>query len=287
MVTEVLRAQGYTPQVDFTSWSLAEKRAATGETIGAFPLVGSESRRSSLLLSEPLVEFQYVLFYDRSRGEPLVRTPDDLAGLRVGRIAGYDYWSELEDAVPGFVEYPTSTAAFRALADGEIDLLPEGLLSGRAVLDDPRFDPDPARFGHLPGDDPLVRSTEGLYFVMPRTAEAAAVMRDFDAGLAALKGTDTYTRIVTGLTEGGADVEVLLEPVDDADLVELFAADGTPALVAPRGTRARVLSWPAPFVSAAGEATEGLLVPVKLLNGPAQGRVFQVDARALALTGSD
>jgi polar amino acid transport system substrate-binding protein len=283
LVTEVLRRQGYTPQVDYTSWSFAERQAVTGDTIGVFPLVSSESRRRDMVLSDPLVDFQYVLFYSRAAGTPVVTTAEDLATLRVGRIAGYEYWTELEDAVPEFVEYGTSLEGFRALAAGEIDLLPEGLLSGQAVLAAPELAWDAQGFGYLDGGDPLVQSTQGLHFMMPRSSQAAALMRDFNAGLAELRTTDAYAQIISDLTSGGSGVEVTLAPVAIPGLVQLLQADGTPALLAAQGTRARVLEWPAPFVTAVGAPVDPILVPVKLLNGPAQGRVFSVDARALIL----
>jgi hypothetical protein len=300
LVTEVLRRAGFTPQVSYSSWPLAESRARTGEAIGAFPLVDSAARRADLLISDPLVEFEYVLFYDRSRPTPVVTSPADLAGLRIGRVAGYDYWPELEDAVPEFVEYPTSLRAFRALADGEIDLLPEGLLSGQAVLGSPQFAADAGAFSYLDGESPLVRSTEELYFMMRRSSESAAVMREFDAALASIRTTDAYAQIVEDLTAQGSSAEVELVPADEGGLVDLLSQDGALSLLATRGTRARVLTWPEEFVSAVAppvgaprpvssgrEAAPAWLVEVKLLNGPAQGRVFWVDARAVVLLEAD
>jgi ABC-type amino acid transport substrate-binding protein len=290
LVTEVLRSRGYSPEVGYTSWSQAERRARAGDAIGVFPLVGSAGRGEDLLRSDPLLDFEYVLFYDRSRPEPLVTGPADLATLRVGRIAGYDYWPELESAVPAFVEYPSSLDAFRALARGEIDLLPEGLLSGNAVLADPALASDAQGFGYLDGPEPLVRSTQGLYFMMPRTREADALLRDFDAGLADFRTTDAYAAIVGELTSGTSADPVSLVPAGSDGLVELRDADGTPVLLTPRGTRARVLEWPAAFLTGSSgrpDPEKPVLVRVKLTNGPAVGRVFSVDARDLVLPESD
>ncbi|MEH1122855.1 hypothetical protein [Micromonospora sp. CPCC 206061] len=57
-------------------------------------------------------------------------------------------------------------------------------------------------------------------------------------------------------------------------LVELRDRDGAPVLLAPQGTRARVLAWPAEFVGAASEPLGRILVQVKVTTGPAQGRAF-------------
>jgi ABC-type amino acid transport substrate-binding protein len=282
LVGEVLRRSGYSPEISYTSWSLAEEQVASGATVGAFPLVGSKSRRAHLLFSDPLIDFEYVLFYDRRKGEPRITAPADLGALRVGGIAGYDYWADLESAVPRFVEFGSTLEGFRALADGRVDVLAEGLLSGQAVLTDPAFTGDADDFGHLPGGNPLVHSTQGLYFMMADTAESAAVLKRFNQVLAELRRTDEYRRIVAGL-EASASQDVALEPVGERGLVELLDATGRLALLAPRGTRAQVLNWPDAFAGAAGTPPARILVRVKVTNGPAQGRVLYVDARALLL----
>jgi ABC-type amino acid transport substrate-binding protein len=287
VVTEVLRRAGYAPEISYTSWSLAERRALSGESAAVFPLVGSAVRRDRMLVSDRLADFEYVLFFDRSRPQPAVATAADLGRLRIGRVAGYDYWPELEAAGTTFVEYETSLDAFRALAAGEIDLLPEGLLSGRALLDSPLFSADAGRFDHLPGDDPWLHATEGLHLMLAPTDEGRALLHDFNAELAGFRDTRMYAEILGALAAQPHAVQVTLTGVGDDDLVELLDPDGSVGLLAPRGTIARVLDWPAEFVPGhAGEpGPEPLLVRVKVGNGPAQGRVFHVDARAVVLDG--
>ncbi|GAA3771140.1 hypothetical protein GCM10022225_67870 [Plantactinospora mayteni] len=282
LVVEVLNRSGYRPEIRYTSWSLAEEQVRSGATVGMFPLVGSESRRADLLLSDPLVDFEYVLFYDRRAGQPTVSSAAELGALRVGGITGYDYWDELESAVTDLVEFPSTLEGFRALADGRIDLLAEGLLPGQAALADPSFAGDVGDFGHLPGDDPLIHSVEGLYFMMADSAEAATVMREFNQVLAELRQTEEYAEIVAELSPSGQR-EVTLDPVGGSGLVELLDERGRLVLLAPQGTRAQVLDWPTEFVDRAGPTPGRILVEVKLTNGPGQGRVLHVDARALRL----
>ncbi|WP_262287234.1 ABC transporter substrate-binding protein [Micromonospora sp. MA102] len=289
LVVEVLSRSGYRPEIRYaSSWALTEDQLGSGASIGMFPLVGSQSRRDRFLLSDRLVDFEYVLFYDRREGEPRISSATDLSALRVGGIAGYDYWDELESAVTGLVEFDSTVQGFQALADGKIDVLAEGLLSGQAALADPSLAADAGDFGHLPGDDPLVHSVEGLYFMMPKTREAATVMREFNAELAQMRRSSDYEEIVAEL-EPSATQEVTLEPTGGGGLVELLDDKGDVLLLAPRGTRARVISWPESFVSSArtpaGQApAQRILVQVKITNGPAQGRALYVDARALLLT---
>ncbi|GAA4445707.1 substrate-binding periplasmic protein [Phytohabitans houttuyneae] len=280
LVVETLRRAGYAPEVTYTSWSLAEDQVTSGASLGVFPLVGSESRRAELLLSDPLVDFEYVLFYNRRTGQPRVSSAADLGALRVGGVAGYDYWDELESAVGDLVEFESTLDGFRALAAGEVDLLAEGLLSGRAVLADADFAGDAADFDHLRGDNPLVHSVEALYFMMADTAAAATVMGRFNRELARMRQSDEYTRMVADL-EPAAAQEVALTPTGASGLVELLDEAGRPVLLAPRGTRARVLAWPEEFTG--GGRPGRALVKVKVVNGPAQGRVLYVDARSVAL----
>ncbi|MFC3501948.1 substrate-binding periplasmic protein [Micromonospora krabiensis] len=299
LVVEVLTRCGYRPEVRYaSSWALTEEQLGSGASIGMFPLVGSESRRDRFLLSDRLIDFEYVLFYDRREGEPRVSSAADLSALRVGGVAGYDYWDELESAVPGMVRFDSTVQGFRALVDGRIDVLAEGLLSGQAALTDPSLAADAGDFGYLRGDDPLVHSVEGLYFMMPNTPEAATVMRQFNRVLAQMRQSEEYEEIVAEL-EPAATQEVTLTPTGASGLVELLDEKGDVLLLAPRGTRARVIRWPDAFVDTAGGATPSraaggagtpggtagrILVPVKVTNGPAQGRALYVDARALLLT---
>ncbi|GAA4703638.1 substrate-binding periplasmic protein [Phytohabitans rumicis] len=282
LVVETLRRAGYSPEVSYTSWALAEGQVTSGASLGVFPLVGSDSRRAKLLLSDPLVDFEYVLFYNRTTGAPRVSSAQDLGAMRVGGIAGYDYWDELESAVGAFVEFDSAMAGFRALAEGTVDVLAEGLLSGRAVLADPAFAGDAGDFDYLREDNPLVHSVEGLYFMMADTAAAAAVMESFNRELATMRQSDEYERIVADLEPSGSP-EVALTPTGGSGLVELLDEAGRPVLLAPQGTRARVLTWPAEFTGAASKPPGRLLVKVKVTNGPAQGRVLYVDARAVRL----
>ncbi|MBB4957062.1 substrate-binding periplasmic protein [Micromonospora polyrhachis] len=282
LVVEILNRSGYSPEIRHTSWSLAEKQVTSGASHAVFPLVGSESRRAGFLLSDSLLDIEYVLFYDRRRGEPKISAPADLAGLRVGGIAGYDYWKELESAVSTFVTFDSPLEGFQALADGRVDVLAEGLLPGQAVLTGTSFAGDASNFGYLQNDSPLVHSVEGLYFMMADTPEAAIVMKRFNEVLAKLRSSGEYKEIVPGF-EPAEGRQVTLIPVGDTGLVELLDDNGRLALLAPQGTRAQVLVWPREFVASPGASRAPILVKVKVVNGPAQGRVLHVDARALLI----
>lgn len=286
LVTECLRRARYSPEVSYTSWSLAEDRVRTEASVGVFPLVSSQARRAEFLASEPLLEFKYVLFFDRRRGTPNITSPSDLTVLRVGGIAGYDYWSELEAAVGDFVEFESAMDGFRALANGEIDVLAEGLVSGQAVIVDPDFTGDAADFDYVRGDGPLVQSVENLYFMTANTAAASKIMNEFNRELAELRRTGDYERIVAPLRPSTAE-EVELLPSESSGLVELLDSTGKVVLLAPRGTRARVIAWPDEFVAPSNAQSGPLLLQVKVTNGAARGRAMYVDARSVQLEAGD
>lgn len=285
----MLQSQGYQPEVSFTTWPLALEATRRGETFGAFPFASSAERQQDYYLSDPLIDFDYVLFYDKARKPAAVDTPEDLRRLRIGRIAGYDYWPELEDAVEEFVPFNSSLEAFQALARGEIDLLPESRMSGQAVLADRRFEHDSGRFDFLDyRGKPLLGSVGGMHFLFPKKRDSEKLLAGFNRALAEYKKTDEYAALTAGLADSSAHDEVSLQPYGDHGLVPLTDRAAKITLVTPPGTRAMVLDWPRTFVDGSPKPPEkSIMVPVKVLDGPAAGRVLDVDARAIRLGPED
>jgi hypothetical protein len=110
-------------------------------------------------------------------------------------------------------------------------------------------------------------------------------MREFNRSLAQIRQSQEYADIVADLSPS-ASQEVTLTPYGKTGLVELLDEQGGPVLLAPRGTRARVLAWPAEFAASPSPRTGRVLVRVKVTNGPARGRVLYVDARAVQIEGA-
>ncbi len=287
IVTETIRRMGYEPQLSFASWDLTLEQTRRAEVFGAFPLIRSAARDSLYAASDTILTFEYVLFYHKPRisNPEALRTAENLAQYRVGRVAGYDVWPALEAAVPAFVTLETSTAAFRALARGDIDLLPEGRIPGRAILRGPDIRADANEFGSLDATDhPMFGATEGLHFLMPRGRVARDFLDDFNATLAEVKTTALYREAEAQLRGMAPPMEeVELRPVAGEAYPTVVAVGGDAAPFAvPLGTRAVVLAWP-PAFTPQGTAPPGRCT-VKLLNGPQRGRVVLVDVRAVVLT---
>lgn len=266
VVSQVLQRQGYRPEVTFSSFPLGLQSVASGASLGVLPMVDSSVRRQTYLYSDSLVEFRYVLFFDKSREPADLSARTDFAGLRVGRIEGYDYWPELDGSQAEFMVFPTAAEAFAALREGRVDLVPEGLHAGRAVLAGVDFAGDASTIDHVRALTSLTSSTRGLHLLMRKTAENEVLLRDFNVSLAAFKKSDDYRRIVA-LVEGAPDTVELVTGAGTA--IPVMKPDGTLLGASPAGARAKVLSWPE-------AATPDALVELKVLDGPLSGRVGRV-----------
>lgn len=272
---DVLQQAGYEPQLTFSSWSAVDQRTAEGSVFGGFPLVGSAERSARMILSEPLLSFDYVLFV---RADDTVKptSAEELRGLRVGGIAGYDYWRELEDAATEIVRFDTTVDGFEALQRGDIDVFAEGEASGYVALESPDLALDAAQFEVLPGDDAWVRSTQHLYFMMPRSSDAERALERIDESIALVKRSPDYRRLLIELQpHSRVSDRVVLR---GTALVPLSDADGDVVARTPPGVIATVLEWPE---NLGADGTDGALVRVKLGDGPHAGRILWVPASNL------
>jgi ABC-type amino acid transport substrate-binding protein len=280
---------GYRPEVTFTSWDVILDQTSRVEVLGAFPFIASEERRERYELSDPILEFDYVLFYYR----PHVMQPETLqtaedfraAGYRFGKVEGYDVWSELEAAEFEFREYPTREAAFRALVYGEIDFLPEGLQVGTVITRGSDVIADAEFFGYLDArENALLGATEELHLLLPKTDSARRLLDRFNAELQQVKETAVYSEALLEINLVGQEPdEVILQPVPGEAFITVEASDDQNYLV-PAGSRGIVIAWSTAFDTPfTGSVDDMQLVTIKLLNGPLTGRVVQVDARAVQL----
>lgn len=288
IIVETLRRQGFDPTVRYVGADLAQRRTEEGRVFGTFPFIATGERHERFAVSPPIFTFDYVLFYDRERDgtDPPVAEAADLAGLTLGVVDGWEVWPELDRLVPDAdrqAGIADSRAAFEALAKGEIDLLPEGLLSGRAVVQDPTFPHDEGRFAHVTADDPALRSTQSLHLLLPDTEVSRAILDDFGDHLEEVRSTPAYRAAEAALQTSERSDLVELVPDPAHGLVELFATeDARRSFWSPAGTLADVVSWP---TTGDGWRSDGVMIEVKIRNGPARGRLAYVDARSIRLTG--
>lgn len=264
IVVSVLAGTGYNAQISFDTWSGGLNKVDQGTAFGIFPMVKSAERKETFEYSDPLVEFKYVLFKRRNDIVTSEVRNGNLSGSRVGKIAGYDYWPELDASGAQFVEYQSTIAGFEALLNGEIDYLAESDLVGMATLRGPEFEGDAGSFDIIDGDHPALDSIDSVHFLVRKGQLSRTFMDSFNASLAEYKKTDRYRQQVTSLSEA-ADRVVL---VGDG-LIDVTDASGASLGSIPSGVAARVLSWP-------NELQSQGTVEIKMLDGPLAGRIGRV-----------
>lgn len=294
VVSETVRRMGYRPELIVSSWDVMAEQVDRLEVLGAFPLIRTRSRDERYVFSDPLVEFEYVLFYYRPRlGEPeTVRTAEDLRSRRFGLVRGYEVWPDLAEIIPSFVDFDSAEQAFAALAAGEIDFLPEGRAAGLAMLHsaDVPYSADDFEF-LTASQNPLFGATVSLRLISAKGRESRDFMTAFNDALAEVKKTTVYREAMARIESYGRErSRVRLSPIDVGTGIRAWEDPRrVPFLRIPAGSGAVVLQWPPGYRSPqAPDATEPPSpVPeyaqVKLLDGPLAGRVVYVDARTLTL----
>jgi len=278
ILVDVLALTGFEADVQFTTWESATQRVSENTAFGAYPLVASSSRAETMLFSDPVIEFEYVLFYRAAEGPPATSAAE-LSGLRAGGIAGYDYWPDFDSAVGDVTSYPDAAAAILALSRGEVDVVAEGSRSGMAALVDPAVDIDSRSIAVIDSNASWARSTQGLYFAMPNLPESAEVMKRFNAALATYQAGQEYARHVR-VIDGTTPSQVVLVATLETGLVALRDEVGDLVAQSPAGTTAAVLEWPRSWTQTDGTDT---LTRIKITSGPSAGHVYYVDGRTLDL----
>lgn len=144
-----------------------------------------------------------------------------------------------------------------------MDLVAVGAVAGRAVVGDPGFAVDAARFVEVEGD--WARSTQQLHALVARSKAGEEFLASFDDALEIYRATPEYAAAMAEL-EGRALDRVVLRGEDST--VALQLEDGSLVQV-PRGSEAVALDWPE-------ELVESSRVQVKITSGPATGRMGTV-----------
>lgn len=273
IVVSVLASSGYAAQVTEDNWDSGLEKVDAGTAFGIFPMVKSDERLDKFEYSEPLVDFRYVLFKRSNDPVSSEVLAGDLSQVRVGRIDGYDYWPQLDASGADFRDFPSTSAGFQALRDGEIDFLAESDVVGNATLTSAEFVGDASWFEIVESDNPALSSTDSVYFLVRKSDLSSAVMERFNQSLEQFKQSERYRELVSSL--GGVPDDVIL--VGDG-LVEVSGPAGEPLGAIPPGVRARVVAWP-------DELHPGSRLEVKMLDGPLAGRIATVDLEHVEVSG--
>jgi ABC-type amino acid transport substrate-binding protein len=278
MLTDVFGRAGYTADFTFSTWPVAEKDVRSGATVGMAPVIVSPTRADFSIYSDPLLDFRYTLFGRQGETLDSLSQRDDLSGITVARIEGYQYWDELNESGATFIDRPSAASAFEAVMDGDADVVAEGSVAGNAVLNGPDFPDDASDYAEVDPASPLTSSTQGLHLLIKDTPEGRELQKEFNKSLKEYTATEDYQNVLASL-EGSPDQVLLTAGTGGA--IELFDDDGAKAGVTPSGTKATVLSWPE------GTTEKTSLVKLKLLAGPMSGRVVHARLEDLEMNDDD
>jgi polar amino acid transport system substrate-binding protein len=200
IVTEAFALEGITVNYVFRPWPRAYAEAQRGLVNGSvvWSIDEGESERSrDFLSSDTVLESQSVFFM--RKGYQFRWTKDaDLAGLRIGGVAGYEYRFE---GMPGMHldRAPTEELNFRKLVAGRVDIVPTNLDVGRYIL----------RTSFKPEEAAGVAVAPGFYnitqyrLIMRRADRAnAAYIERFNRGLRKLKESGKFDQYMADLVAG-------------------------------------------------------------------------------------
>lgn len=200
IVSEAFALEGIDVKYVFRPWPRAYAEAQRGLVNGSVVWsIGEETseRAREFLASDTVLESQIVFFY--RKGYQFHWTNDeDLVGLRIGGVAGYEYRFE---GVPGvhLDRAPTEELNMRKLLAGRVDLVPTNLDVGRYILRS-QFKPEEvASISVAPGSYSATQ-----YRLIMRRADSASAgyIERFNRGLRKLKQSGRYEQYMADLAAG-------------------------------------------------------------------------------------
>lgn len=195
IVWAACRRAGLEPRFTFVPWPRAEALVRQGSVVAAFPYGHTPDREAEFDFSASLYRVRNVLVWRTTVGAPAprIRVLADLRNQTVGAVAGLYILPAL--AREGIsVETTTSLdQAVLMLASGRVDWVVDDQVAihdavGRLL---PR-DVDRFVFQPVPAEAPK----ENALLVSRAAPRAAALVRRFNEGLAALKASGEYQTLV-------------------------------------------------------------------------------------------
>jgi len=290
IVNSVFQQLGYQPELRFMAWEPAEASARQNQTNdgvrATFPYGANAERARDFYYSDPLLEIEMSLYYNRIRfpqGDALSRM-EQLGDFRVLPIQGYRYPADLAShSHPSASAATTNVDAFRQLVNSaQPSLVVEATRVGSELLDGPLA---PCR--DWIGRAPLTFPSPIHLIASKRNPHNYRLIRDFNRALAQLKQQGAIAAIAQRvLKRSETPHQVLLSPWrSDADLHGWASPQGNEFVLLPRGSRAVVEHWGAPFLQQHPPHPDAppARVQVRLLNGPLAGQTYYVDGRSILL----
>lgn len=302
VVVHAFYKAGYTKaQLEFHSFGDAYDLAREGAAVAAFPYYRTTKRQDETVFSDPLMEIDEVIFYNKNDAPYLaqVTTLDELITALEdhGRdfrqsarfVKDYCYHEEVE-AVFGHDcekedarDLQTDIHAFQALqTDPNTLIVPSARQVGERILNAWFGDSD--RIGIIEG----VSYPRGVFLLAQKGPQGEEIIARFNSGLKEIRSNGLYKQLVTApLPEESVPRDVqLTDPGTFPLIVASRERKSDETLVLPRGTAARVVQWSqnfhAPERTTLREQLNQMSL-VMIMDGPQRGELLWVKNVFIAL----
>ena len=137
ILDQVMRVADLDVEITFQpTWGNLMADTEAGKYDGTFPWYYSEERAERFFVTESLGA-TYVLPYIKNGSDISANSPDDLAGYRLCRPAGYfthDLVELMKNSKTTLTQPDTLAECFEMLRDGEVDVVPVDLFSAKSAI---------------------------------------------------------------------------------------------------------------------------------------------------------
>lgn len=137
LITDVFYDAGYNVEFVFLPWVRAYQDTVQGSYSATAVWMYKDDRTYDFLYSDPVLNEQFVLFYNKSKPFDW-NTMDDLRGKQIGGGLGYSYGpvfdKALEEGIFNLLRLPSVEQNIKMLASGRIDLFVEEMSVARYKL---------------------------------------------------------------------------------------------------------------------------------------------------------
>jgi len=137
ILDQVMRVADLDAEIIFQpTWGNLMADTEAGQYDGTFPWYYSEERAERFLVSESLGA-TYVIPYVKTGSGINANSPQDLAGYRLCRPAGYfthDLVDLMKDSTTTLTQPDSLAECFEMLRDGEVDVVPVDLFSAKSAI---------------------------------------------------------------------------------------------------------------------------------------------------------
>jgi polar amino acid transport system substrate-binding protein len=201
IVREAFALAGHKTEFTFLPWSRAQRDTLEGRFAASSHWGANEQRKRDFLLSDSILTEHWVFLHrveDRFEWKNL----SDLGQRRIGITRDYTYTPEFWAAVRNKTLVTDSVlndlAGLRMLLAGRIDVLPLERSVACWLLSRNFEAGQAARV--VAAAKPLSDDFETHLILPPNAPQSAALLRDFNTGLAKLKASKTYLELLRGVS---------------------------------------------------------------------------------------